>query len=159
VKLDPKLTARCLEMAGETAPKRGKAKRAKPELVQPGNPAPGVWLIPYEACSEANQRVWQGRNRRAGAAWRAVRAAVSLASLVPFEVALNFGEVVRAKFVRLGGRRLDRLVNLPSSLKGVEDAVAYLLGIDDGSPQWAPECAQEPGDGPLGVRVVLEVVK
>ena len=43
-------------------------------------------------------------------------------------------------------------MNLPSSLKGVEDAVALMLGADDGDPRWRCVCAQEPG-GRAGVRV------
>jgi hypothetical protein len=62
---------------------------------------------------------------------------------------------VRARFVRLGGKRLDPMVNLPSAMKGCEDAVCFLLGLDDSSPLWVPSCDQEPGDGPVGVRIEL----
>lgn len=47
-------------------------------------------------------------------------------------------------------------MNLPSALKGVEDAVAFLIGADDADPRWRCECRQEPG-GPLGVKIELAV--
>lgn len=153
MKLPPDLEAKCLELAGQKpAPK---ARAAKSVLVEASHPSAGVWLVAYEAVNESNQRSWQGRNRRAGAAWKAVRSAFTLADLLPLELALRRGEPVRALFVRLGGKRLDPLVNLPASLKGLEDSVAYLLGVDDGSPLWRPYCGQEPGPGPVGVRVEL----
>jgi hypothetical protein len=157
VKLPKDIEARCLELAGEKPAAR--ARRAKPEMVDPSADfgeelGSRVWVIPFECVNETNERGWKGKNRRAGAAWRAVRQAVTLLALSNFEFDLKAGRVLRAKFTRLGGKRLDRLVNLPASVKGVEDAFCYLLGVDDGSPQWRPECDQEPG-GKVGVRVEL----
>lgn len=114
-----------------------------------------VYVIPLETVGEANQRQWQARNRRAGAAWKAVRAVVRLDDLAPYAERLQAGGSVAIRFVRLGGRELDPMVNLPSAMKGVEDAFAYLLGVDDRSPLWRPSCGQEAGER-VGVRVEIE---
>ena len=134
----------------------GKGKDAAPALVTPGAVRPGVWLVAYHPVSEANARQWQARSRRAGMAWRAVRAAVKLSDLSVWEALLRSGRPVRARFVRLGGRRLDPMDNLPASMKGVADALAFLCGADDGSPLWLPSCGQEAGVE-HGVRIELGV--
>ena len=43
-----------------------------------------------------------------------------------------------------------------AALKGVEDAMEYLLNANDGDPRWHAIAQQKPG-GPMGVEVVLEV--
>jgi hypothetical protein len=45
-----------------------------------------------------------------------------------------------------------------AATKGVEDAVCYLLGVDDGSPQWHPIPAQDTGHDGIGVMVELECI-
>lgn len=143
--------------AGPPAATPAKVRRRGPALVEPSFAATAagpVWVVPLETANESNGRDWKSRSRRSGAAWRAVRAAVELRHLAPFERLLRSGSPVRVRLVRLGGRHLDRLVNLPGALKGCEDALAYLLGVDDGSPLWVPECDQEPG-GPVGVRIEI----
>lgn len=161
MRIPPALTAKILALAGE-APK---AKRAKPgELVpmrflcdeRAWNDVTATWWIPFACVNESNERAWKGRHARAGAAWRVVRKAVHLEDVARFEVWLENEGTVYAKFTRLGGKRLDPLVNLPASLKGVEDAFAYLCGVDDGSPLWVPRADQEPG-GLVGVRVELSL--
>lgn len=154
--------ARALGLIVEDRPaKATKAKRTRTRkpLVEPGMVALRTWHVAIETKNESNAREWKARNRRAGAAWRAVRAAIRLSDLVPIAALARGGHVVTAKFTRLGGRRLDSLVNLPSALKGCEDAFCYLLGIDDGSPQWRPTCDQEPDSELMGVRVEIEVEK
>jgi hypothetical protein len=115
-----------------------------------------VIVVPIQTVSEANGRDWKARSRRSGAAWKAVRSAAKLEMLAPYEAAVRAGKPVSATFVRLGGRTLDAMVNLPSSMKGVEDAIAYLIGVDDRSPLWRPSCEQETG-GPVGVRIILTI--
>jgi hypothetical protein len=159
VKLPPDLERKCLALAGVTP--AAKPARGKVELVEAkeefGEALGGrAWTIPFECVNESNKRSWQARNRRAGAAWKAVRKTMNLFSLAAFEVYVQRGGTVLARFVRLGGRRLDPMVGLPASLKGVEDAVCFLLGVDDSSPQWKPTCEQVPG-GKVGVRVELSV--
>lgn len=115
-------------------------------------------FVAVETKNETNERQWKAKSRRAGAQWNAVRKAVGphLVMLVPLAEHLAQGGAVRARFTRLGGRHLDQLANLGAAFKGVEDAVCFLLGIDDRSPQWHPVAEQEPGSGPVGVRVEIE---
>lgn len=113
-------------------------------------------VLPVVTVAEANGRDWKARSRRSGSAWKAVRQVARIGEFARFEARIRAGKAVSAHFVRLGGRELDRMVNLPSALKGVEDAVAYLIGVDDRSPLWVPSCAQEPGPR-WGVRVELRI--
>ncbi len=112
-----------------------------------------VWEIPLETRSEINLRQWQKRSKRTDAAWSAVSKAFGphLAYLVRFASDYHAGLPVMVKFTRLGGRRLDRS-NLPTALKAVEDAVAWLMGADDGAVNWRAEWEQEACDG-CGVRI------
>ena len=71
----------------------------------------------------------------------------------PLGDAMRAGQRLRVRLVRLGGQRLDRS-NLPRALKAIEDAVALMLGADDGSALWLAEWEQEPG-GAWGVRIEL----
>ena len=156
MKLPPDLERKVLELAGQSASREASQEAPPAKLVTPGMIAPGVWLVAFESVVEANKRDWRARSRRSGAAWKAVRKAVRLVDLAPFDHCLSRGQAVQARFVRLGGRHVDPMVNLPSALKGVEDALCYLLGTDDGGGLWIPSCDQEPG-GSVGVRVELTV--
>lgn len=136
-----------------------KYKRPKIEvtMVQPMCVPHGNTLtitVPIETVNESNGRDWKARSRRSGQAWKLVRKSVKLEHLAFFEARIRQAMPVYARFTRLGGRKLDPMVNLPSALKGVEDAMAFLLGVDDGSTLWIPECGQETG-GLVGVRIVL----
>jgi hypothetical protein len=103
---------------------------------------------------EANGRSWQGRSRRTGEARRALSRTLGrhLRALAPLAEHYHAGGPLDVVLTRLGGKLLDRTVNLPSALKAAEDAVALMLGADDGDPRWRCHCEQEPG-GPVGVRV------
>jgi len=133
----------------------------RPTFVVPGiavEPNRVTILVACETKSETNQRAWRAKNRRAGQAWAKVREAigVNIGALEPFARHYAAGGVLRLRFVRLGGRRLDNS-NVPAATKGVEDAVAYLLNANDGDPRWGvPEWGQEPGL--VGVRVEIEVM-
>lgn len=147
------------EQAVEVAEKPRKMKPK--ELVEPGIAWIGralVLIVAVETKNEINQRAWQGRNRRAGAAWMAVRKAVggNLATIGGFALHFANGNPLRVTFTRLGGLKLDQMVNLGAALKGCEDAIAYLLGADDGSPLWIANAKQEPG-GLVGVRIEIEL--
>lgn len=115
-----------------------------------------IVTVPVETRSESNLRDWRARSRRSGSAWKAVRSAVDVGDLKVFQdrVRIDHG-AVEIVLTRLGGRKLDK-GNLPGSMKGVEDAIAYLLDIDDGSLHWSVRFEQEPGNGPMGVRIELE---
>lgn len=142
-------------------PTSKRAKRSKPKLVEPScRLIRGVLTITIavETCNENNMREWQAKHRRAGEAWKATRRAITeygltqLANLVFF---LNRDDTIKARFTRLGGRRLDQLANLGNAFKGVEDAICYLLGIDDSDPRWQPVAPEQRPGGEVGVMVEL----
>lgn len=157
MKLSPELEAKVLALAGvtpESAPKRGRAEPVS-HFHTIGT---AVWVIRgIEVPSLANSRDWRTRNRVAQAHRRAVSFSLggSLFDLAPLASRYHFGGKVLVKLTRLGGRALDRTANLPASLKYIEDAVALMMGADDGdSSRWLCECAQEPG-GATGVRIEI----
>lgn len=116
------------------------------------------FVVGVKTASEANLMEWRNRSKRTGIIRRAVSAVAGphLRHLAPFAEAYHNGVPVRVHIVRLGGRRLDKLANLGSSLKSAEDAVALILGADDGSPLWVVSCDQRPG-GAYGVEVTLSL--
>lgn len=119
-----------------------------------------VIVLPVRTVSEANERGWKGRARRTTDARRIVSRTLGahLAKLVPFAEAYHRGEALHVVFTRCGGRRLDALANLGAALKATEDAVALMMGADDGSPQWHASTAQETA-GDVGVMATIEVWK
>lgn len=154
-----------IRLDGETVPfesveepvmkKIRKSKSEKLVLVKPGMSNVNnriILMVGVETKNETNQRVWRAKHRRAGAAWNAVRRAVTrLDWLQPLADHYADGGCLRVVLTRLGGRKLDRS-NIPAATKGVEDAVAFMLGCNDGDMRWRAEWDQEPG-GPVGVRV------
>lgn len=144
----------------KVTPHAKKRKRSAKKMVEPSVTfADGklVATLPVYTVSEINQRGWRARHRRNVEARRIVNEALGrpTISLSTFRDAFLAGKVLRVKFVRMGGRKLDRS-NLPTATKATEDAVADLLLINDGSDQWDVSFAQEPG-GPIGVRIEMEV--
>ena len=134
----------------------------KPALVDPGwaMDATGlIIMVPVATVSETNARQWQGRSQRTQAARKAVRRACigALFALSMFEKHCAAGGGLRVKFVRLGGHKMDHS-NLPAACKATEDALAYLLGVDDGDNGWHPEWAQEPGGESQGMRIEVSKV-
>ena len=142
-------------------------KPGKKEFVAAAFDPAGIWTIPCWLASEANtggklsaaiRRKGTVKNAIWGAlgpGWRIwgpagdrVRAAQSRRPDGPLPV---------IRVVRLGGRGLD-VGNLWRAVKPVEDAVAILMGCDDGWTAWR-ECFrvdQEPG--PLwGVRIEIRL--
>lgn len=140
-----------------------KKKKTPVKLVEPwicGYPSGHVELhVPIETINETNSRAaWQAKNRRAGAAWVAVRKAIGvhLSLLEPFAKEYASNGALRVRFTRLGGRKLDRS-NLSPACKGVEDAIAYCLGANDGDPRWHPDWDQDTSWDGVGVRVEISV--
>ncbi len=136
------------------------SKGGKPVPVEPAvtlHAAVMTFTLPILTASEANQRQWQGKARRTSDARRAVSRAFGrhLRRLASYADHYHAGGVLLVTLTRLGGKGLDRTVNLPSALKAVEDGVATVLGADDGSPLWRCRCEQEPGPK-YGVRIRLE---
>lgn len=97
------------------------------------------------SAAEVNQRDWKGRSRRNSKAWRTVSAVLGreLAVLSVFADHYHAGLPLEIHFTRLGGRTVDR-TNLPTCLKAVEDAFAYMLGADDGEKGWVSYYHQSP---------------
>lgn len=110
--------------------------------------------VGVRTASEANQRGWQGKSRRTHAARLAVSRLLGPFLRAVADVAEHYhaGGTLDVVLTRVGGKRLDPTVNLPSALKATEDAVALMLGADDGDPRWRCRCEQETG-GLVGVRV------
>ena len=107
--------------------------------------------------SETNARNWKDKSHRTQAARLAVSRCFgpnlrALAGIAEWYHARN---PIRVVLTRLGGHKLDK-GNLPAALKAVEDAVALILGADDGDDRWLVEFAQEPGKTGHGVRIELE---
>lgn len=112
------------------------------------------WEIPLVTRNESNLREWRKRSKRTDAAWKAVSRNIGpwVGYLGRFAREYHSGRPVRCVLTRIGGRTLDRMSNLGSALKAVEDAVCFLIGVDDGDPRWQCRAEQEPGDA-YGVRV------
>lgn len=165
--ISPELESKLIAMGGvygkaaNMDPEPTKPRKRRPaEMVTPGiavEPERVVILVAMETVNETNARQWQARSRRSGMAWDRVRKAVGphLGALEPYCRHWENGGALRVRFVRLGGRALDRS-NIPPATKGVEDAIAYLLGASDGDPRWHPEWDCVPG-GVVGVEITLEV--
>lgn len=118
----------------------------------------GVRLtLPILTKSEANQGGnWKGKSKRTKDARRQVSllCGPKLRKLARFAEHYHAGGILRAKFTRLGGRKLDRMANLGAALKATEDAICLMLGVDDGDPRWVAVSEQEP-DGAVGVRIEI----
>lgn len=134
--------------------------RAAPDLIAPHVEvrADGalVFVVPCVVPSLANERQWQQRNRVAQAHRRAVSRAFGphLRELAPFAEHYHANRPLAVLLTRLGGHALDRTANLPAALKYIEDALALMLGADDGAAHWVCRCEQQPG-GPTGARIEL----
>ncbi len=116
-------------------------------------------VLPLKTASEVNARDWRKRSRRSNEAWGMVSRTVGphLALLAPFAEAYHADRALCVRFVRFGGRRLDK-GNLPSATKACEDACAFMLGASDGDSRWRPSWEQSPG-GAAGVVVEIEVFR
>lgn len=116
------------------------------------------FVVGVVTASESNGRVWQQRNVRTHGARLAISRAFGphLRALATIAEHYHGGHRIEAVMTRLGGGKLDRGVNLPASMKAIEDAVCLMLGADDGDDRWRVRFEQEPlcGDG-LGVRIEL----
>ncbi len=132
--------------------KKAKTPRAKrpPKVTAPALRWTLDITLPLKTVSAANAREhWAARHRRVADERMAVRLGFSGQNVMNPPC---FDSVV-VKFTRLGGRRLDD-DNLRSAMKGVRDAVAEWLQVDDGSDVAVWEYGQEPG-GPFGVRIQI----
>lgn len=118
-----------------------------------------VWVVGVETRSEANKRSWKDRSKRTIAARRAVSALFgrTLSHLAPFAAHYHGGQPLGITFSRLAPHRLDR-GNVSVALKAVEDAVAMMLGADDGDPRWVAIYEQEHNPR-MGVRIQFDLLR
>jgi hypothetical protein len=114
-------------------------------------------VVAIQTANETNHRQWKAKNRRAGEAWRRTREAVRLPRLLDIERTLRDGNPVKVEFCRLAPKDVDK-GSIGACCKGVEDALAYLCGIDDGSPLWQSTYIQERSKA-YGIRVIMQIVK
>ena len=116
------------------------------------DPAWSVTLtVPVVVKSEMNLREhWAARHRRFAKQAEAVKM-VSLLSRIDL---MQLAVPLRITLTRLGGKGLDS-DNLAGGFKGIRDAVANLLMMDDADPRLTWVYRQEPG-GLQGVRITLE---
>jgi hypothetical protein len=162
MKLDPALEKKILAMEGTTvkgpAPEEDDAEPYTGLLefdctwIQP------MWIqytISVQTASETNKRCWQGRSGRTKKAWSAVSQSVGtrLDLLTPFAMHYHRGGKVYVRFTRYGPRALDRS-NVPSATKAVEDALAFMMGADDGDARWVP-CWEQIKSKLHGVKIEL----
>ena len=118
-----------------------------------------VWLLPVITVAETNSRDdWAKKSNRTRTARRVVSVAFGrrLDAVAPYALAYHAGRSITVVLTRLGGRKLDA-ANLPSALKSTEDAVALMLGADDGDARWIASFRQE-CEGKSGVRVELRIL-
>lgn len=160
-------TADSPKQAEKPLPNEPEAKPGKRGMVQYAFDPAGTWQIPIWLASEANVN---GSMRAAMARKKAVKDAIWRGLGQHWKVWGPIGDRVRAaksgdpvtsypsiRVIRLGGRGLD-VGNLWRSVKAVEDALAVLLGCDDGMAAWKQSffVAQEPG--PLwGCRIEMRL--
>jgi len=118
--------------------------------------APATWLLPIPTVSEINHRDWKARSRRSNVAWNVVSQCLGkhLDYLSHISRHYHCGRPIRVKLTRLATRRLDNS-NLGPAVKATEDAVAFMLGADDGDARWLSEFSQEVGSV-IGVRLELQ---
>lgn len=134
MKLSPEMTARVLQLAGETTAKPKHSARKIRAVLTAGGPRWSVTL--YPACrvvSEANRREhWAAQHRRATTQKRAVEQAWALSPLkrseFPRHQTVATPCVVTLEHV---GPRMDD-DNLARAFKAIRDELARLIGVDDG---------------------------
>ncbi len=131
------------------------------KMVEPGVAVvDGVFvaMIPAILRSEANESQWHRKMLRKLSSKKAVRDTLGphLAILLPYAEAYHAGKGLRAKFTKLGGRKLDVMANLGNSMKAIEDAVAWAMLVDDGDSRWHATPHYEPGEL-VGVRVEISI--
>lgn len=126
-----------------------------PTLLPSCHVPPNVWIVGVLTRSESNERKWQDKSNRTKAARAAVSKCFgkSLPSLAQFAEHYHAGGSLRIVFTRLAPKRLDR-GNVSTALKAVEDALALMLGADDGDARWLATYAQETSER-YGVRIEL----
>jgi hypothetical protein len=150
------MTARVLELASGSGAKPKRPARKSRAVLTAGGPRWSVVLRP--ACrvvSEANRREhWAAQHRRATTQKRAVELAWALSPMklpeFPRHQTVATPCVVTLEHV---GPEMDG-DNLQRAFKAVRDALAALIGVDDGDPRLSWVYRQR--TGPAGIVVTIE---
>lgn len=114
--------------------------------------------IPVVTKNLVNMRAWQAKSN----VTRICRAEVckclgkNLRRLADFAEHYHAGNPIFLTFTRVGGRKVDNMAGLGPTLKPIEDAVALVLGADDGDPRWRATAGQMPG---VAVGVIVSFSK
>lgn len=147
-----------VNLPGPTPTPERSAKKVKRELLPAAFVQPATWLVPVYCYAGDNARGFKKQIGRAGHERRPVyhTLARQLRALAPFADAAQAGRTVRITLTRIGGNKMDA-ANVVAALKYVQDAVADLLGVDDGKECLDWEYGQAPGRRKHGVRIQLEL--
>ena len=119
---------------------------------------PATWVIGLYTCSEANQSVhWRVKHKRKTLQKTIVAAVLSRYDdvLQPFREHYAAGGQLKIELCRIAPGKLDRTVNLPSSIKAVEDQLAKILKCNDGDDRWLCTVSQKTGSKVYGIRITL----
>ena len=148
------------ESAIQSTKKRSEKPMIEP-IIAPWSDDGIVFALPIKTTSEANARAWKEKSARNKEARKIVAKfmAKHARKFLPFNEHWHAGGTLKLVFIRLGCRQLDTLANLGTSLKGVEDAVAMMLGADDGSNRWQARADQFPETAFVGVQVRIDIVR
>ena len=132
--------------AARTAPQRATAGHVAPVTLPPG--AVVVTIDGLKLTSEANARghTKHGKSNRAAAVRAAVTRALKGRALPPLPL--------RVCVTRVAPRRIDT-DNLAGAVKSTRDAVAAVLGVDDGPGETRMVWRESQERGVYGVRITL----
>lgn len=141
---------------------KAKGRKAKPlgkAAVILETPKRISFYVPVKTVSESNQRGWHGKSNRTQHARGIVAKFMAKAArrFLPFNEHYQMGGILYLTFTRVGCHKLDGMANLGASMKAVEDAVAMMLGCDDGSNRWIATPKQDPGNAFVGVTVDIRM--
>lgn len=139
-------------------PRRPRAKefvkaeflRVTPTLVE--------FALPILTVSEANNIKWRQKSNRTKEARDRVSRfwGANARAFLAVTEAYHRGDALRLTFTRLSPGLLDGMANLGVSLKGVEDAVAMMMGANDGAGNWLATSRQVK-QPQYGVVVTIEI--
>lgn len=141
---------------------RVKGKRKEKPLVKAAilleTPNRISFCLPVKTVSESNKSgkgAWRGKSNRTKCARDIVSKfmAAHARKFLPFNEHFQAGGVLHLTFTRVGCIKLDGMANLGHALKATEDAVAMMLGANDGSNRWIARAEQDTGNAFVGISV------
>lgn len=150
MKLSPEMTAKVLELAGEPAAKPRQPRRVKPVTAATLGLVSATLRLGCRVVSEMNQRGhWAERHRRF------VMQKNHLIAVIYDWRQFPFAFPVCVTFVHVGRAMDDD--NLAGSFKGLRDAFAEWVQVDDADPRITWKYEQRKGT-PAGVEIRIETL-